>query len=66
VTIPIAVDLPANTVIEIPGLARIVVDEQNFANGRLVVNALHITVGGILSPLVNADVVISHAEAGIT
>lgn len=64
------VDLSAgfapNTTIVVPGLARIVLNEQYVAGGRLVVNALHITVGGILAGAVTADVVISHVEAGIT
>ena len=62
----LAVGTAPNTEIVVPGVARIVLNEQYFSNGRLVVNALHIQVGGILAGLVTADVVISHAEAGIT
>jgi hypothetical protein len=62
----LGVSTAPNTEIIVPGLARIVLNEQYPSNGRLVVNALHIQVGGILAGLVTADVVISHAEAGIT
>ena len=64
--VDLGVSTAPNTEIIVPGLARIVLNEQYFANGRLVVNAVHIQVGGILAGLVIADVVISHAEAGIT
>ena len=40
-------------------------NEQYFSNGRLVVNAVHIQVGGILVGLVVANVVISHADVGM-
>jgi hypothetical protein len=55
-----------NTDLSILGLAKITVNEQYVENGRLVVNALHVEVGGVLAGLVTADVVISHAEAGIS
>ena len=63
--VDLGVSTAPNTEIIVPGLARIVLNEQYFSNGRLVVNAVHIQVGGILAGLVVADVVISHAEAGI-
>ena len=64
--VDLSVGTAPNTEIIVPGLARIVLNEQYISHGRLVVNALHIQVGGILAGLVTADVVISHAEAGIS
>lgn len=64
VSIPIAA--PANTKIVIPDLAVIWINHQFVQNGRFVVNALEVHLGGALSNLTTADVVVSHAEAGIT
>lgn len=56
---------PVNTTIEIPGLVKVILNEQFSDGSRFHVNAVHIIVGGLLSPLLNADIVISHADAGI-
>jgi uncharacterized repeat protein (TIGR01451 family) len=60
----IPADVPPNTRIEIPGLATVIVNEQNpTADGRgIVVNGLHI-IGA--SPLLRGDLVISHAVSGV-
>lgn len=63
---PIVVTGEPNQTIELAGLARIVINEQVASGGRLIVNALHLTVGGPLAGLVRADVVIASSEAGIT
>jgi len=64
-TIPdtLALNQP-NRVIEIPGVAKVIVNEQHpTANGRgIVVNGLHI-IGE--SPLLRGDLVISHATSGV-
>jgi hypothetical protein len=65
-TIPVSAAAPPNTTITIPNLATIIVNEQYVSGGREVVNALHVKLGGSLSPLATADVIVSHAEAGIT
>ena len=53
-----------NTRIDIPGLATVIVNEQQpAANGRgIVVNGLHI-IGA--SPLLRGDLIISHATSGV-
>ena len=60
---PLGVPEP-NTRIEIPGVATVIVNEQNpTADGRgIVVNGLHI-IGA--SPLLRGDLVISHAVSGV-
>jgi len=55
-----------NQTITLLGLATIIINEQKQVGGRKVVNALHVIVGGPLAGLVKADVVISHADAGIS
>lgn len=55
-----------NQTITVNNLATIIVNEQYEANGRQVVNALHIKVGGSLAGTTSADIVVSHAEAGIS
>lgn len=62
---PIAVTGAPNQTINLAGLATITINEQFMDAGRLVVNALHIRLGGLLAALTTADVVISHASAGI-
>jgi hypothetical protein len=64
VTVPLAA--PPNTSIVIPNLATIWINHQYMSNGRFVVNALEVHVGGALAGLTTADVVVSHAEAGIS
>jgi len=53
-----------NTRIDIPGIATVIVNEQNpTADGRgIVVNGLHI-IGA--SPLLRGDLIISHANSGV-
>lgn len=63
--ISVPADAPPNTVIEVPDLVRIVLNEQFLSGGRQVVNAVHISLGGALSPLVTAEVILAHADAGI-
>ena len=60
----IPADVPPNTRIDIPGLATVIVNEQNpTASGRgIVVNGLHI-IGA--SPLLRGDLIISHAVSGV-
>ncbi len=60
---PLGVPAP-NTRITIPGVATVIVNEQNpTADGRgIVVNGLHV-IG--LSPLLRGDLVISHAVSGV-
>lgn len=55
---------PPNTRIEIPGLATVIINEQNpSADGRgIVVNGVHI-IGA--SPLLRGDLIISHAVSGV-
>lgn len=55
---------PPNTRISIPGVATVIVNEQNpTADGRgIVVNGLHI-IGA--SPLLRGDLVVSHANSGV-
>lgn len=62
----LAVRAAPNTQLSIPGLATIWINHQYMSNGRLVVNALEVHVGGVLAGLVTADVVVSHAEAAVT
>ncbi|GAB3859999.1 hypothetical protein GCM10028801_22080 [Nocardioides maradonensis] len=60
---------PNTTINLLNGVVKIVLNEQMMVGGRLVVNALHITVNGplsLLSTVASADIVVSHAEAGIT
>ncbi|HJQ05866.1 MAG TPA: choice-of-anchor P family protein [Nocardioides sp.] len=68
--IAIAANPAPNTTIDLlNGVVRIVLNEQKMVGGRLVVNALHISVNGalsLLSTVASADIVVSHAEAGIT
>ena len=65
-TLKVDAAAPPNTHLDIDDLAEIIVNEQyTDQNGRFVVNALHVKVGGPLSPLATADVIVSHAEAGI-
>lgn len=61
----IPADVPPNTRIDIPGVATVIVNEQNpSANGRgIVVNGLHI-IGA--SPLLRGDLIVSHAVSGVT
>lgn len=62
-----------NQVIEIPGVARITINEQIVAPGSITVNALHVqltppdnVVGTILNPILTGDVVISSAHSDIS
>lgn len=57
-----------NQTIDIPGLASVVINEQIIEQNTVVTNALHITLldDHLLYGAVSADVVISHARAGIT
>lgn len=68
--VAIAADPAPNTTINLlNGVVKIVLNEQTMSGGRLVVNALHITVNGalsLLSTVATADIVVSHAEAGIS
>ncbi len=60
---PLGVPEP-NTRIDIPGIATVIVNEQNpTADGRgIVVNGLHI-IGA--SPLLRGDLIVSHAVSGV-
>ena len=63
---PINVASPPNSKITIPGVATIIINEQTHPDvNTIVVNAVHITVPGVLGA-VSADIVISHAESDIT
>ena len=55
---------PPNTVIALPGIGSVIVNEQHpAANGRgIVVNGLHI-IGA--SPLLRGDIIVSHAVSGV-
>jgi len=55
-----------NQKITIPGLATIIIDEEAAGTNSIDVNALHIMLGGVLSPVLTADVVISHAHSDLT
>ncbi|GAC1611939.1 MAG: hypothetical protein NVS3B26_29850 [Mycobacteriales bacterium] len=57
-------DPAPNTVIEVPGVAKVIVNEQHpTADGRgIVVNGLHV-IGE--SPLLRGDLIISHAVSGV-
>lgn len=61
----IPLDVPPNTVIPLPGLGSVIINEQHpSASGRgIVVNGLHI-IGA--SPLLRGDLIISHAVSGVT
>lgn len=61
-----AVGTAPNQKIVLPDLATIVLNEQTSSPGSITVNAVHIMLGGALSPLLDADVVISHAHSDIT
>lgn len=61
-----AIGTQPNQKIVIPDLATIVLNEQTSSPGSITVNAVHIMLGGALSPLLSADVVISHAHSDIT
>ncbi|MCW2606138.1 MAG: hypothetical protein JWO60_831, partial [Frankiales bacterium] len=60
---PLGVPEP-NTVIEVPGVAKVIVNEQHpTASGRgIVVNGVHV-IGE--SPLLRGDLIISHAVSGV-
>jgi hypothetical protein len=62
VTIPVALGVAPNTTINVLNIAVVTVNEQYVENGRLIVNAVHVRLNALVA---NADVVISHAEAGI-
>jgi hypothetical protein len=62
ITIPVSLGAAPNTTINVLDIAVVTVNEQYVENGRLIVNAVHVRLN---TGLVNADVVISHAEAGI-
>jgi hypothetical protein len=64
IQIPLAT--PPNTRIDVPGVAHIVINERYMANGRQVVNALHVTLDPALALVATADIVVSHAEADIS
>jgi hypothetical protein len=63
-----------NTVIAIPGVATIVLNEQvssvsstsTSGTGNITVNAIHITLDPALAAIAGGDIVISDAKAGIT
>lgn len=66
--IDIPVNPPPNTTVELPGVVKVVFNEQEVVDGRQIVNAVHITLGdphSLLSGLLVADVIIAHADAGI-
>jgi len=65
---PIVVTGAPNQTIEVPGVVRIVINEQIVGPGSITVNALHITLippDSILAPVLTGDVVISRAHADI-
>lgn len=63
----IAVAAQPNTQITIPGLATIWINRQYVdGNGRFVVNALEVHVGGVLAGVATADLVVGHAEVALT
>jgi hypothetical protein len=62
VTIPVALGVAPNTTINVLDIAVVTVNEQYVENGRLIVNAVHVRLNALVA---TADVVISHAEAGI-
>ncbi len=57
-------DVAPNTVIEVPGVAKVIINEQHpTADGRgIVVNGVHV-IGE--SPVLRGDLVISHAVSGV-
>lgn len=63
ITIPVALGVAPNTTINVLDIAVVTVNEQYVENGRLIVNAVHVRLNAV--GLATADVVISHAEAGI-
>lgn len=58
--------IPVNTVIELPGLAKVILNEQKLDNKSggqgLSVNAIHILLESPLTGLVYADIIIGHAH----
>lgn len=68
--IKIPVNPAPNTTLNLDnGLVVIILNEQTQTGTSISVNALHIKVNGALSPLstvADADIVISHADAGVT
>lgn len=70
IDVPIPVNAPPNTQIEVPGVLTVVLNEHGTkSNGNRFVNAVHITLGDPASPLAllaTADIVIGHAEANIS
>jgi len=62
ITIPVSLGVAPNTTINVLDIAVVTLNEQYVENGRLIVNAVHVRLN---TGLINADVVISHAEAGI-
>ncbi len=61
---PVPANPAPNTVIEIPGVAKVIINEEHpAATGRgIVVNAVHI-IGE--SPVLRGDIIISHAVSGV-
>jgi hypothetical protein len=56
--------IPANTVLlNVPGVAKVVLNEQTPITDGLSVNAIDVTVG--VAPLVSAQVIVSHAESDL-
>lgn len=62
---PVTVTGEPNQTISLLGLATIIINEQREEGGRLIVNALHIQLGGALTLGITADVVVSQSVAGI-
>lgn len=69
----VSVSSAPNQVINIPGVARITVNEQILSPGSITVNALHIqltppndAIGTLLNPILTGDVVISRSHADIS
>lgn len=62
---PIATaDRPPNTSIDIPGVGRVIINEQYHPDvNTIAVNALHIIIAGAPG-IVTGDVVVSHAQSG--
>lgn len=60
--------IPPNTVVDVPGIARVILNEQKIDNSSpngqgLTVNAIHIITNPALAPLVSADVIVAHTHS---
>jgi uncharacterized repeat protein (TIGR01451 family) len=62
--------IPPNTVIEVPSIAKVILNEQSFDNKAggqgLTVNAIHVFTEAPFSSLISADVIIGHTHSSAT